>query len=265
MRRLARGLSRWLLLAVLVIVWELVTRAAGSAFFPPPSTIVRRMHAMWFSGPPDRLFFTDLAVENILPSLGRMAGGLAGGAGAGILLGLALGLSARAYDYLDGVLQFLRAIPPPALVTVFLVVFGFGLRMQLAFIMFSVVWPVLLNTADGARAVEPLYLDTGRTFRLSRRERVMRIVLPAALPKIFAGLRLALSLSLIVTVFAELLPGTTNGIGFQLTVAYSMFNLPAMWAGIVLLGILGYLLNELFLVAERRVLGWHHARETAGA
>ncbi|MGI5269702.1 ABC transporter permease [Nonomuraea sp. CA-218870] len=264
MTRLGRALSRWLLLAVLVILWEVATRAAGSAFFPPPSTIVTRMHALWFSGPPGRLFLTDQAVADILPSLGRMAGGLAGGATAGILLGLALGLSARAYDYLDGVLQFLRAIPPPALVTVFLVVFGFGLRMQLAFIMFSVVWPVLLNTADGARAVEPLYLETGRAFRLSRRERVMRIVLPAALPKVFAGLRLALSLSLIVTVFAELLPGTTNGIGFQLTVAYSMFNLPAMWAGIVLLGVLGYLLNELFLVAERRVLGWHHARERAG-
>ncbi|MFD2354998.1 ABC transporter permease [Nonomuraea ferruginea] len=111
--------------------------------------------------------------------------------------------------------------------TVFLVVFGFGMRMQLAFIMFSIIWPVLLNTADGARAVEPLYLETGRAFRLSRRERVLRIVLPAALPKVFAGLRLALSLSLIVTVFAELLPGTTNGIGFQLTVAYSMFNLPS--------------------------------------
>ncbi|MFB4294942.1 ABC transporter permease [Nonomuraea sp. ATR24] len=250
--------SRWLLLVVLVAVWEWATRTAGSAFFPPPSTIATRMHAMWFSGPPDRLFLTELAVENVLPSLGRMAGGLAGGAAAGVALGLALGLSARVYDYLDGVLQFLRAIPPPALVTVFLVVFGFGLKMQLAFIMFSIVWPVLLNTADGARSVEPLHLDTGQAFRLSRAERVFRIVLPSALPKIFAGLRLALSLSLIVTVFAELLPGTTNGIGFQLTVAYSSFNLPAMWAGIVLLGVLGYLLNELFLLVERRVLAWHH-------
>jgi ABC-type nitrate/sulfonate/bicarbonate transport system permease component len=260
--RLARALaSRWLLLVVLVAVWEWGTTIAGSAFFPPPSTIVTRMHAMWFSGPPDRLFLTDLAVENVLPSLGRMAGGLAGGAVIGVALGLALGLSAKAYDYLDGVLQFLRAIPPPALVTVFLVVFGFGLRMQLAFIVFSILWPVLLNTADGARSVEPLHLNTGQVFRLSRAQQVALIILPSALPKIFAGLRLALSLSLIVTVFAELLPGTTNGIGFQLTVAYSTFNLPAMWAGILLLGILGYLLNELFLVAERRVLAWHHSAQ----
>jgi ABC-type nitrate/sulfonate/bicarbonate transport system permease component len=181
------------------------------------------------------------------------------------VLGLAVGLSARAYDYLDGVLQFLRAIPPPALVTVFLVLFGFGLRMQLAFIMFSIVWPVLLNTADGARSVEPLHLQTSQAFRLSRAELLLRVVVPSTLPKMFAGLRLALSLSLIVMVFSELLPGTTNGIGFQITDAYSTFDLPGIWAGIVLLGVLGYLLNEIFLVAERRVLGWHHAAQQLAA
>lgn len=248
-------------LLVLVVAWEAATRAAGSAFFPPPSTIVERMHAMWFSGSPATLFLTDAAVGDILPSLGRMGLGFAGGALAGVVLGLALGLSSRVYDYLDGVLQFLRAIPPPALVTVFLVLFGFGLRMQLAFIMFSIVWPVLLNTADGARSVEPLHLQTCQAFRLSRTERLLRVVLPSALPKMFAGLRLALSLSLIVMVFSELLPGTTNGIGFQLTTAYVTFDLPAMWAGIVLLGVLGYVLNEFFLVVERRVLAWHHAAQ----
>ncbi|NRQ34394.1 ABC transporter permease [Nonomuraea sp. NN258] len=252
------ALFRVCVLVVLVGVWEGATRLAASTFFPPPAEIVLRMGTMWFSGPPERLFLTDMAVQNILPSLGRMAVGFTVGALLGVLLGLAIGMSARVYDYLDGVLQFLRAIPPPALVTVFLVVFGFGVKMQLAFIVFSIVWPVLLNTADGARSVEPLHLDTSRVFRLSRAERIRRIVLPSALPKMFAGLRLALSLSLIVMVFSELLPGTTNGIGFQLTDAWSMFDLPAMWAGIVLLGVLGYVLNELFLVVERRVLAWHH-------
>ncbi|MGN9838676.1 ABC transporter permease [Nonomuraea sp. H19] len=256
-----RAAFRWLVLVVLVLAWEAATRMAGSAFFPTPTTIVARMHAMWFSGPPSQAFLTDLAIGNILPSLGRMAAGFAGGALAGVAIGLAVGISTRAYDYLDGVLQFLRAIPPPALVTVFLVVFGFGLRMQLAFIVFSIVWPVLLNTADGARSVEPLHLQTCQVFRLSRAERLRRVILPSALPKMFAGLRLALSLSLIVMVFSELLPGTTNGIGFQITDAYSTFDLPAMWGGIVLLGVLGYLLNELFLIVERRVLAWHHAAQ----
>ncbi|GAA3217159.1 ABC transporter permease [Nonomuraea helvata] len=252
---------RSLVLVVLIVAWEVATRAAGNTFFPPPSTIVVRMHAAWFSGPPGRLFLTDAALENILPSLGRMAAGFVGGSLAGVVLGLAVGLSARAYDYLDGVLQFLRAIPPPLLITIFLVVFGFGLKMQLAFMTFSIVWPVLLNTADGARSVEPLHLQTSQAFRLSRAERLYRVILPSALPKMFAGLRLALSLSLIVMVFSELLPGTDNGIGFQLTSAYQMFDLPLMWGGIVLLGVLGYVLNELFLAVERRVLAWHHAAQ----
>ncbi|MEQ4724071.1 ABC transporter permease [Nonomuraea sp. B19D2] len=252
---------RSLVLVVLVLAWEAATQVAGNTFFPPPSRIVARMHEMWFSGPLQTLFLTDAALENILPSVGRMAAAFAGGALAGVVLGLVVGLSTRAYDYLDGVLQFLRAIPPPALVTVFLVVFGFGLRMQLAFMTFSIVWPVLLNTADGTRSVEPLHLQTSQAFRLSRAERLYRVILPSALPKMFAGLRLALSLSLIVMVFSELLPGTVNGIGFQLTSAYQMFDLPLMWGGIVLLGVLGYVLNELFLVVERRVLAWHHAAQ----
>ncbi|MEV5894443.1 ABC transporter permease [Nonomuraea fuscirosea] len=260
-RGMRTAVFRLLVLVGLVAIWEAGTWAADNPFFPRPSTIVVRMHELWFSGPPATLFLTEGAVADILPSLGRMALGFAGGALGGVVLGLAVGLSARVYDYLDGVLQFLRAIPPPALVTVFLVLFGFGLRMQLAFIMFSIVWPVLLNTADGARSVEPLHLQTCQAFRLSRAERLFRVILPSALPKMFAGLRLALSLSLIVMVFSELLPGTTNGIGFQLTFAYQSFDLPAMWAGIVLLGVLGYLLNELFLVVERRVLAWHHAAQ----
>src|ERR1700754_2033626 len=99
---------RVLVLAVLVLIWQVATSAAENPFFPSPSTIVTRMQALWFSGPPGTLFLTDTAVENILPSLGRMALGFAGGALGGAVLGLAVGLSARVYDYLDGVLQFLR-------------------------------------------------------------------------------------------------------------------------------------------------------------
>lgn len=104
---------RLLVLVGLVAIWEAGTWAADNPFFPRPSTIVVRMHELWFSGPPATLFLTEGAVADILPSLGRMALGFAGGALGGVVLGLAVGLSARVYDYLDGVLQFLRAIPPP--------------------------------------------------------------------------------------------------------------------------------------------------------
>lgn len=264
--RLALGvLHRWLPLAVLVACWEAATRIAGSVFFPPPSDIVRWMHEIWFSGPASRLFLTERAGDAIGPSLGRMALGLALATVAGVALGLALGRSERAFAYLDPLVQFARVIPPPTLVPVFIVLFNIGTQMQVASIVFSAVWPILLNTADGARSVDRLQMDTAETFRMSGPDRLRFIVIPSALPKIFAGLRLALSLSLILMIFSELLPGTSDGLGFELTNAQSQSDLPTVWAVIVLLGILGYLFNTILLAVERRILGWHRGARKADA
>ena len=180
---------------------------------------------------------------------------------AGVALGLAIGRSRWAYDVLNPVLQFMRAIPPPMLVPVFIVVFSLGPQMQIASIVFSVLWPVLLNAAAGARAVEGLQMDTAQVFRLTALQRLRFIVVPSALPKIFAGLRLALSLSLILMVFSELQPGAADGIGFQLQEATTRFDYETVWAAIVLLGLLGYLLNVALLAVERRVLAWHRSAQ----
>jgi ABC-type nitrate/sulfonate/bicarbonate transport system permease component len=254
---------RWLVLAVGVIAWEVGTRTATSAYFPPPSKIVARMHHLWFSGPIAHVFLTSAAEQNILPSLGRMALGLAASIVVGVALGLVLGRSERAFEYLDPVLQFARVIPPPTLVPIFIVLFSVGTQMQLASIIFSAIWPILLNTADGARSVDRLQMDISRVFKLSAADRLFTIIIPSTLPKIFAGLRLSLSLALILMVFSELLPGTANGIGFELVDAQSRSDLPTMWAGIVLLGILGYLLNGVLLLVERRMLAWHRTSHGA--
>ncbi|SEG07694.1 ABC-type nitrate/sulfonate/bicarbonate transport system, permease component [Thermomonospora echinospora] len=263
--RLAGRLTqRWLPFVLLVGVWEAVTRATASPFFPPPSEIVAATGDLWLSGPAHRLFLTDLAMDNLLPSLGRMLLALAGSAVVGIGVGIALGRSERVFAYLNPILQFSRAVPPPTLVPVFIVLFELGTQMQVASIIFSAIWPILLNTADGARSVTPLQMDTAEVFRLSAVDRIRYIIIPSALPKIFAGLRLALSLSLILMVFSELLPGTSNGIGFQLTDAQSRSDMPAMWSVIVLLGVLGYLLNTILLAVEHRVLDRRRPARTNG-
>jgi ABC-type nitrate/sulfonate/bicarbonate transport system permease component len=260
---LTAALHRWLALIVVVVLWELGTQAAKSVFFPPPSKIVRQMYHLWFSGPMSHLFLTSMATDNILPSLARMAVGLAAALVVGVALGLLLGRSDRVLAYLDPLFQFFRVIPPPTLAPVFVVLFTFGTPMQLASIIFSAIWPILLNTADGARSVDQLQLATARVFRLRATTRLFTIILPSTMPKIFAGLRLSLSLGLILMVFSELLPGTTDGIGFMLVDAQSRSDLPSVWAAIVLLGILGYLLNVMLLAVERRSLAWHHgARRT---
>jgi len=263
-RKLLGALAgRWVLLLALAVVWEAVARSAGDTHFPPPSRILGHMRDLWFSGPASHAFLTSTATDNIIPSLTRLAIALAISVLLGVVLGLALGRSDRVQAYLDPILQFCRAIPPPTLVPVFIVFLKIGTQMQLVSIVFSALWPVLLNTADGARSVDTLQLATARVFQLTPVQRLRLIIIPSTMPQIFAGVRIALSLSLILMVFSELLPGTSNGIGFELTDAYSRSDLPTMWSAIVLLGILGYAFNTILLMVERRALAWHRSARKA--
>lgn len=253
------ALRRWAVLVAAVVAWEAAARLAGSTFFPPPSRIATTMVATWFSGPPGRLFLSDLAVANVGPSLARLSAGWAIAVVVGVVAGVALGRSPTALEFVGPLLAFARAVPPPALVPVFLVLFELGTPMQLATIIFGVVWPVLLNSIDGARSVHPTQAETARAFRLPRTQWLARVVLPAAAPKILAGMRISLSLALILMVISELV-GATDGIGLQLALAQRNFDFPTMWTVVVLIGVLGYALNAGLLTVERRVLRWQPGR-----
>jgi ABC-type nitrate/sulfonate/bicarbonate transport system permease component len=251
---------RWLWRCVVLVAgvggWQLWATAAGSSFFPPPSAIVARMYHLWFSGPAAHLFLTPDATSNILPSLGRVLAGLAIATAIGLPLGIALGRSPVVTSYLNPLLQFARALPVVTMAPVFIVLFKIGTQMEVATIAFGTVWPILLNTIDGAATVDPVQLETGRAFRLSAWQRVTWVIVPAALPKAFAGFRLSLSLSLILMVFAELV-GSSSGIGYEMSNAANAFDMRFLWSTIVLLGILGYLLNALLSGGERLGLAWH--------
>ncbi|MEV7809085.1 ABC transporter permease subunit [Microbispora sp. NPDC088329] len=254
---------RLLPVPLFLAAWEAGCRMAESTYFPPPSLIAARARELWFSGPATRLFLTDAAIENFVPSLGRMFGGWLLACFAGIVAGVAIGRSATLSAYLDPLIQFGRAIPPPALVPVFIVVFRDDLRMLLATIVIGVVWPVLLNAVDGARYVDRVQVDTARVFGLTRTQRLVRLVLPAAAPKIFAGLRLSLSLALVLLVVAEMTNGTINGIGYELVYMQQSFDMPGMWGIVALLAVLGLVLNLSFLLLERRTLSWHRLARRA--
>jgi len=264
-RRAATTTGQWVLVPlVVVVVWEIAARAGDSPFFPPPSDIAVAFWETWLGGPASQLFLSDVAVDNVLPSVARLLGGWAIAVVVGVVVGCAIGRSATAMEYLGPLLAFGRAIPPPALVTVFLVLFELGTPMQLATIIFGVVWPVLLNSADGARSVHPTQVATARVFRIPRRQWIFGVVLPAALPKIFAGMRVSLSLALILMVISELV-GATNGIGLQLALAQRRFDFDTMWAAVVLLGALGHLFNSVLLAVERRVLAWQPGTRKGGS
>ncbi|HEV2784478.1 MAG TPA: ABC transporter permease [Actinophytocola sp.] len=263
-RQLIWLMQRWLVLLGAVVVWELAARAAKAYFLPPPTAIAEAGFELWFTGPASHLFLTDSWFENILPSLGRILGGFLIAAVIGVALGAALGRSRTGMDYVGPLFAFMRAIPPVTLIPVFIGLFGIDHEMKLATIVFGAVWPVLLNTVDGVRSVDPVQTDTARSFRTSRSQWVTMVVLPAALPKIFAGLRLSLSIAVLLMVVSELV-GRSGGIGSELIFAQRQFDPTIMWAWIVLLGIVGYVLNTLFLIVERRVLAWQPSRHTEHA
>lgn len=248
--------ARWLVLLAVAAAWQLATVGGRSIFFPPLTEILAQARRTWLSGPASSAFLTPAVASDVVPSLGRLLGGWLLAVVAGVAVGTAIGLVRNLADYLGPVIEFVRAIPPPALIPPFLVLLGLGSDMKIALIAVGVVWPILLNTIDGVRSVDPVLVDTGRTLRTGRLRRLAFIVLPSASPRIFAGLRVSLSLSLILMVISEMV-AANGGIGFTIVQAERSFAIKQMWAGIVLLGVLGYLLNSLLLLVERRVLTWH--------
>jgi ABC-type nitrate/sulfonate/bicarbonate transport system permease component len=255
-RRIAEIFGKWVVFAVCILLWQLATVSANQPYFPTPQVIGAKMVDLWLSGPPSHLFLSDQVAIDILPSVLRLLGGWAGACVIGITFGLILGRSDKIYAYLAPTLNFLRSVPPPAVLPVFFVLFDLGTPMEVALIVFGVLWPILLNTIDGAHTLDETVVETTKSMRLSTPRFLATVVLPAALPKIFAGLRVSMSLALILMVISEL-QGSFNGVGAQMIYAQRNFDLPAMWAGIVLLGILGYVLNMLLLAVQNRVIGWH--------
>jgi ABC-type nitrate/sulfonate/bicarbonate transport system permease component len=254
--RKATWLGRWLVLAAGAFAWQAWAGWRRSAFFPPPSAILADMYHSWFSGPARHLYLTHTAIDNVLPSLGRIGISLGIAVAVGAPLGIAIGRSPAVSGYLEPLLHFGRSLPPVVLVTVFIVLFPLGDQMEVAFITFGIIWPIVMTTMDGARTVDPLQLETARAFRLSASQRIMQVIAPAAMPKFFAGLRVSVSLSLVLMVVAEL-AGSTDGIGYLMNHASDSYDLVGLWSGTVLLGLLGYLMNAAVFGIEHYLLGWH--------
>ena len=233
-----------LALLALITWW---TAQADSFFFPPVTEILEAFRETW-------LF--DSFIDDALPSLYRLAAGYAMAVVAGVALGTIIGVSWRARRMSAPVVEFLRALPAPATVPFFILVFGIGDLAKILLIGLVTIWPVLLNTVDGIGGIDATLMETARMYHLGQKDMLFRVRLPAALPQIYAGMRTSLSLAVVLMVVSEMV-ASADGIGHSIIVAQSLFDIPKMWAGILLLGLLGYLLNLLFEIQERRVLRWH--------
>lgn len=233
---------------LLLLVWGVWGTLSPGRFFPGPVTVFEAFVDTWI-GP---AFLTQ-----VVPSLIRLAAAIVLAVVLGIAAGTVIGLVRWLRELLEPLLEFFRAIPPPVLIPVFVALLGVGDQMKIAVIVFGAVWPVLLNTVDGVRATDAVMVETARSFALTPRERLFALVLPAASPRIMAGVRQTLSIALIMMVISEMF-FSSSGLGFQIAYFQRNYLIAQMWSGIVLLGLIGVALAIVFGVVERRVLRWYH-------
>jgi len=245
-RWVLRGVELVATAAIFAVVWIVVGSNRSYIAVPVPD-MLKTFWSVWTS---DHLW-TDA-----LPSLRRLAIGYVAAVVISVSLGFLLGMSRRLRLACLPVMGFVRAIPPVALLPIFLVVFGVGDVMRISIIVFVCAWPILLNTLDGLGELDATMMAATRSYHIAGWDRLFRVLLPAISPRVLAGMRTSLSLAVLLLVASEML-ASSGGIGFFLFQSQQAFKLSEMWAAVILLGLLGYVLNVGFSVVERRLLRWH--------
>lgn len=237
-------------LAVLGVVaaWELLARSGvlDTSVIPGAGAVLSELARLAATGD----YWADLwhTVSGALAGLGLV---IAVGTGLALLIGLVRAVEESTWF----LVEFLKPIPPIALIPLGLLLWGPAATMKIALVTFGALWPFLTQMRYGLRQTSGVALEMARSYRLTRAQRIRSVILPGAGPQIFAGLRVSLQLSIILVVVSEMV-ASTNGIGYYVLLSQQTFQVPETWAGTLLLGVLGYLASLAFVQVERRVLAW---------
>ncbi|HEX6497915.1 MAG TPA: ABC transporter permease [Micromonosporaceae bacterium] len=233
---------------VLLALWWVLSANSQSYYLPPLSRILSHVGDVWVSSGRLR--------ADVLPSVLRLLAGFLLAVLIGVGLGVLVGSFRRVRAFCEPVLEFLRAIPPPVLVPVLILFAGIGNSMKVLVVLSGCVWPILLNTVEGVRAVDEVLAETSRCYRITGPARLWHLVIRSASPQIVTGMRQGLSIGIILMVISEMF-AASNGLGFTIIQFQRSFAITEMWTGILLLGVLGFGLALLMRVFERRALRWY--------
>lgn len=173
-----------------------------------------------------------------------------------IPLGVIFGSNKKLYFSVEFVIDFFRSLPSLALFPLFLLFFGIGDAAKIAIAAFIAFWIILVNTIYGVWNTPAIRKQIGVVFRASRFQILKDIIIPDALPQIFAGLRIAVSLILISIVVTEMFIGTKFGLGQKIFDSYTSYRIPQLYAYILITGLLGYFINKGFVFFEKRIVHW---------
>ena len=248
-------LSGVILVVALLVLWEasVVSGAVQSANWPLFSAVLVSLGRNLISG-------ELLAV--IGSTLWVMLRGYTIGCGLGIAIGFAIALWRPMRLTVEPAIDILRTVPTTAVIPPLIFIFGLGDALKIFAISFAVVFPMALNTISGVASIDPIYMQVARTFGLPRSRAFYRVLFPATLPFIFAGLRTSLGLALVVTVVSEMIAGS-GGIGYYLLQMQDALRPADMYASIILLAVVAYALNRIFVFFEAQLIHWARTREAA--
>lgn len=243
----------WLLGSVVVFcgvlgVWELVARAGlvSPVFLPPASAAFVALFEGFRDG--------GLALS-FVSTVERMMYGWFIASLIGVALGCLIGISPAIRAYLQPILEFLRPLPASSILPVAIAFLGLSQSMVVFVIAFGSLWPALLGAVQGVVSVEPRLYEVSRALKMTRFETIRKIALPNALPDIFAGMRIGLAIALILTVVGEFLAGQ-EGLGLAILQAARRFRADELFAGVLLLGLIGFLSTAAMGMVEQRLLRW---------
>ncbi|MDN3275551.1 ABC transporter permease [Frankia sp. RB7] len=233
-------------------LWQLIAdlKLISPVFLPGPD---RAWTALM------RGFATGDLTGKLIGTLEHMAYGWLAASVAGIALGALIGSSRLMRIYIAPSLEFLRPLPVSAIIPVAIAMLGLTQGMALFVIAFGAIWPIMLATIHGFAAVEPRLYEVARALQMSRPAIVFKIALPSALPDILAGMRLSLTVALILSVVCEVLAGL-DGLGHWVLLSARAFRSADLFAGVILLGATGYVTSIAMSLAERRLLAWQSTR-----
>jgi sulfonate transport system permease protein len=239
----------WLPILVVVILW--FWSANSTSFYFPP--LHDMLSAMWTGLTKGEL------KSDLVYSVKNMLAGLAIAIVVGTLFGLIIGEREKLRRALAPLLDFARATPTIAFVPVIILTFGIGAAPKIFLIFLGSLWPILLNTISGVAGINPAIHETARSYRIPFHLRLFKVTLPGAMPQIFAGIRVALQVAIVLMVVSEIY-GSPIGLGNFILQSGSSFRVADTWGGTILIGILGYVFSVVFLLFEHLTLGWHFRR-----
>jgi NitT/TauT family transport system permease protein len=255
----ARAFPPWLLAlplpVIALVAWQLSTAGKAFSLIPPPTTVALTAWDYAFGGIRNDSYSGTLWA-NALASIGRVYGGFFVAMIIALPLGLILGRSKMARALIDPTLQFLRPIPVTAWLPLTMILFGLGPPATIALIALGTFFPMLLNTVDGVRLVEPRLIEAAEMLGTPKAAIFTRIILPAASPGIFTGIRIGLGLAWVLLVVGEM-TGVPTGLGANIMDARQLSRTDLVISGMIYIGILGFLSDRVVMLIGRRALWWN--------